>query len=1102
MKRFLSLGLQMKFRKFFSLFGMFLLVISLLPLVISQEVVSVQTFGEEISEAIFIYQGVNMQMGIPGVGVLLEGVQVFETDKTSEVYFFTEGVLQDYFDLFSNIKPASISKHDSYIVVNKESNEIVKADFSIYSADQFIFGNNLFYVPDNSRVIFENGVIDLQVGSGSSFEKLPEFLDLGRFSNKIRVEGEGISFPDGIELVAGKIDLNVDGFEILEGDFNYKGNLISVNDDFEKVLVTIKDMKDYAGNWVKYSEDKLELNSAEDGRINIKFLGDSEFFDVNEDGNFLVIQVQEGDGLEIVRGGEVPNILHKSSDKGKTMISNGGLGTFVYTKDDVVIQKDSSIFENQEDYLFLERSEPLAMNIVSDSENVDLGISVNDLGEVDFFKGEEVVGSFNKELSLRLEGFSLDKLKRTYGENWEKVLEENIMYLMEVGGFSYKQAEKLGEKVSLEVGGVKSVLKEHQFKFFEAYGFTLDQQVDLVSRVFEKTGNPGLVLVANLPASLKATKEYGLTPTQSLDLISKIIDKSTSKSWITLGGTLPALLKAGLTPTQSLDLISKITESGRDWVSLAERVPMSLNDMKRYDLTMDQSIDYISKIIKTSGKHSESVLKYVLPATLEAGLTSDQSIDLISQIVDKSGESFGNVLYGIPNSLIFFDEEKIDEISSGLVYAFEFYPSIGQVGSMDYAVIKDEITLGQELANTLARNKDAFLENDFNRMAVMINRLHDTEGELSGTDIIRTSFAENSDFETKYKLISEANGDLYTSTFLKLYDSFPEEVIDSVKAVDPEGENYVDFVLQMANRGKAKEILEEDPSFFLNSIEQGISNEGSQEGKLLDNTAFLTNTFLEYYENPEYSEEKEYFENILVEKYQNAQTNEEKGAYAFLLKLDEDPIRNEAKEISRDLPELPSLTVPEKWIEDDEISMKSYYYEDEAWYGISIDQYQNPPYNMKLVSKTDSSAELIQEINGKKLRIVLTKDNSDVDEAINGDEFDIVSHRGHSYHLDETFSGKGDNEKLLYMGSCGSYCSFPTVQKQYPNSYLISEENTGEGAVNNYVSYYVMKRIAEGETEWSALKPDSADEKGIIFPTEKNQLLIKYIQQIDSLGNN
>ncbi|MBT4376067.1 hypothetical protein HOD29_01705 [archaeon] len=155
---------------------------------------------------------------------------------------------------------------------------------------------------------------------------------------------------------------------------------------------------------MKYTDEKLELFSSEEGRINMKFLGDSEFFDVEFPDN-LFMEVQEGDGLEIIKGSgdnyvelfRETEVIHHSSENGETRISNGNLGTFVYTKDNVEIVKESL--------------EPLAiegitnavpMKISSDSELMDLVVDINEFGEVDFLKEGEVVGHLNENLEGKL----------------------------------------------------------------------------------------------------------------------------------------------------------------------------------------------------------------------------------------------------------------------------------------------------------------------------------------------------------------------------------------------------------------------------------------------------------------------------------------------------------------------------------------------------------------------------------------------------------------------------------------------------------------------------------------------------------------------------
>lgn len=540
-------------------------------------------------------------------------------------------------------------------------------------------------------------------------------------------------------------------------------------------------------------------------------------------------------------------------------------------------------------------------------------------------------------------------------------------------------------------------------------------------------------------------------------------------------------IKAGINPNQMGNILQKLKDEGKNnFIYIIQR---EISEWGYYGLNGNQIEDITKKVIEESrGTPSE-----------REGLDDDIS----SALKEYNGENY-------------------EDVKTGLLTAIKYSPrNYGTIADLSkrlglkYTNIKDKETLAKEIASSF--NK--YVEEDsmyiskgsirlggsirLRQAAVMINSIHDMENMVDGTDNIREEIINGLDFKTKYYLISQANEDLYTSTFLKMYETFPENAIERIREdIDPSGENWVNFVFQMGSRNKASELLEQNPGFFVDAIEKGLENpEGiSKKG------VFLTDTFTEFYENPQFKKEKEYFEKLLIEGYENAETMEQKGVLGYLIKLNEEERNSnnlEYKKIYDELPKLPNRGIQKKWVEDNEIAAKFYYYNDETWFDASIIDYQKYPYNYNLIEKTDTTATLIKEVNGKTLRVVMTNDNSDVQEAIDGDEFDMIAHRGHSFHLDETFNGQSNKEKILYLGSCGSFGETPGIQKKYPNAHIISDEDIGHGAVNNWATYQIMYRLANGANTWEKIDSDSLEKHNLVFPHDKSQLILTYIKQVE-----
>ena len=494
------------------------------------------------------------------------------------------------------------------------------------------------------------------------------------------------------------------------------------------------------------------------------------------------------------------------------------------------------------------------------------------------------------------------------------------------------------------------------------------------------------------------------------------------------------------------------------------------------------------------------------------GMKKEEMLDLSEQIISSDG---GWRLTNEPDLLSLaikeFDGKNMEEIIFGARILEEYtghytsqFASLAKRSGMKISEIQDEESLAKSfskglnsITKTTGGNEHRYI---FQGAAVLINQMHDQEGYLYHSDEIRKNIAKDLNFESKYYLINYANSDLYQSTFDKLYENFPEDSVQRIKEeIDPEGEHWADFVMGMARRDKVNDLINQDSNFFIEGIEKALGEKGTSE--LAQNVVFLTNTFEEYYTNSEHNKEREYLEDLLLKKYSEAKGTESMALYGYLIKLNEETCKSGIKKAYSDLcaklPDIPTLEIPKSWAKDKTIAAKLYFYDDEAWFGITGDQYTKAPYNY-ILNKGESTKDttvLEKNINGIKFKVVLTLDNSDVSEAVNGEEFDIISHRGHSYHLPDTFNGQSDSTKLFYLGSCGSYGETPYLQKNYPNAFLISDENTGQGDTNNRAINMIMENLARGTLEWGDLKENIPEDKGIIFPHEKNQLVLRYAEQ-------
>ncbi|MFC1691711.1 hypothetical protein ACFL0W_06040 [Nanoarchaeota archaeon] len=651
-------------------------------------------------------------------------------------------------------------------------------------------------------------------------------------------------------------------------------------------------------------------------------------------------------------------------------------------------------------------------------------------------------------------------------------------------------------------------------------GLSQEQIVIIIKKVSEGTGeNSGDIFETSLPTALRACKEHGLSPEQTVDLIIKIIEASGEDAGYELD-SLPNTLKAcrdqGLSPEESINLIIDLIDAS-GWYSdsvLEHTVPAALEA----DLNSEQTIDLIKKVINISGKHAKWALEYTVPAALEADLTPKQTIDLIKKVIDASREENTDRFFtdkilveGIPNVLSSSRSKDakimiqsavfISKYSTYQINVFRWLFKQGNVDS-DLAISKDGLTRTFiEASNNIAEN-DGLTKQQSSELAVLINTLHDNEVLLDNSDSIRTNIAKGLSTQTKYDIMSQGGGDLYTSTFEKLYENLDENYIEQISNYDPEGKKSTEFVLTLANFNVLKNEYHKNPEFFNSNIRNSLSVQDEEE--LIRNTALMITTFGSIFSDNTFAKYNVDFEKFFITNYESSQSKEQRGSYGYLIKLNKNKFsednKKKADSISNFLPEIILPGLPQTFAINNVVASKLYFYDDEPWFGITRDQYIRS-HGFKKISESNNGQLVVLEklYKGKTLRMILSLDNSDVQEAVDDPNIQLVSHRGHSFHLRHTFNGRSDAQKILYLGSCGSFRETPSLQKDYPNAYFISDENTGQGSVNNAVIYQTMLNIANGVTDLETIANNIKTKfktPGVVFPHEKSQLLRRFIDSM------
>jgi hypothetical protein len=387
------------FRKNCFLFGVFLfLLVGSLGNVFALES---QTFGEECLDYLDSFDS-NFS--------LLQGINVLAEEGIIEVSFISKSSLKG--GPFSNILSYDEAEHLSFIGINESNGEILFSDFSINESREYLFGNNLFFAPAGSRIIFDGNKINLKVVEGAKFDFLPSLLDSNLFGNDFEIEGKNIEVSDDLFIREGRIILKDNGYLIEEGEVEYKNNLINVLEGND-VLIADELLEGYSGNWIFQDKDILKIKSSEGGEINLDVLEGHEILNTDKYDK-LNFFVTDGDGIEIAdrkNEGLIPSVFYEGNGAGNSIIKNDGLETSFsggeYLVDIGKMPSTKADFENP--------YQSVAMEIESDlMENEKLVINSYRQFNVVSQDNQELV-TFNKydlPVSTRIEDNSLQTIEQ------------------------------------------------------------------------------------------------------------------------------------------------------------------------------------------------------------------------------------------------------------------------------------------------------------------------------------------------------------------------------------------------------------------------------------------------------------------------------------------------------------------------------------------------------------------------------------------------------------------------------------------------------------------------------------------------------------------
>lgn len=385
---------------------------------------------------------------------------------------------------------------------------------------------------------------------------------------------------------------------------------------------------------------------------------------------------------------------------------------------------------------------------------------------------------------------------------------------------------------------------------------------------------------------------------------------------------------------------------------------------------------------------------------------------------------------------------------------------------------------------------------------------------------MRKTIIQNLSTRAVYLLSSIAGPDLYTSTFVdRIYAMKIQnnpDFLAEVKKIDPEGNFMAGFILTLAGFNKLREVFARDPEYFSERVVELL--EEADPDLLPRNISLLSKIVGQFVAGEGGKTIKEKIENALLEQYeiQDFLKNVSKrAAVGYLIKLYHNDFsdKERAKTIANELPEILPPKIPSEWLADGRLKAVLKFYPDEKHFSLIQEMYAKKGFQIRrsAAGKTVTMTKQFLRPDGRTVtfEVVATLEEIAIDKLMSDRSVDIIGHRGHSFHLHETLpdtDAAKNKKKLIFIGSCGGFREVPSLMGSYSGNYFISDEDTGHGADNNNILYYLMEAIGSGAKNWDRIRSYVDDRypvgsRGLVFPNDPSLLLFDFIEAVKAKQN-
>jgi hypothetical protein len=388
--------------------------------------------------------------------------------------------------------------------------------------------------------------------------------------------------------------------------------------------------------------------------------------------------------------------------------------------------------------------------------------------------------------------------------------------------------------------------------------------------------------------------------------------------------------------------------------------------------------------------------------------------------------------------------------------------------------------------------------------ANVINEVHNHD---DAADKMRKSFTLSLTPAAAYRLLADGGSAMYNSTFQQTMATFQRHVprfVDALPQLDPAHDHlpaFLDTLLRYDQEG----LLVSGLDVLWPPMQRRILDPDQGPEAVAKTARFLRAHFSKVPAPLRLP-----FEQALMAQAESTGS----PACKYLLRtLGESRglLSGDAIAAANALPPVPTVELPAAaWRADKAITAKLYFHDaKDTWYAHTARFLQAKGFHMDRVYQAqhgidgDDTEVYRRVVAGISERVILTRSaflqGTEFDA---GSDVDIVAHRDHSYHFQKTFrprqSVAGQRELLLIGGSCNSYDDMvhPDFLRDYGQSQLLSDINTGEGATNNAILLAVMDAAAHSRkatVPWKDVRlGDVTTTRGIRLPDDPSMLLARY----------